>query len=173
MRLAASNNDKMQGYTTITADNTVRSVDGEPRTFEFFDMKSGERETITINGKTGKKTSKPKRSPKKPEQEIEEEVKAFLEPHKEVEQMETKTIKVITDITESEIDVIHAETNDECICIFMDSNSKVKLKPKKGAIITIEIDGYQVEAYSPGVYITIDKLNMDMVFLLVYGGNEE
>jgi hypothetical protein len=37
----------------------------------------------------------------------------------------------------------------------------------------IEVDGEKVSVYSPGVYISADPFDCDMVFLLVLNSNDE
>jgi hypothetical protein len=160
--------NKMEGYTVLERPkrNIARPNDG--REFQFFDMKNFTTETM-ITGKATIDAPQPKKQKKIPKKDIVPPQTAEIMEEKEekLKPWDTTIIKVFTDITEASIEVVHVDKNDDYICIFMDSLSPTKLKPRKGATLEIEVDGEIINAYSPGVYSSIPQVGLDMVFLLV------
>jgi len=195
--------DMMSGYAMLERPRRKVTVEGAPRSFEILDTEAMTKETFNIEGQKPKKRRKasnaepktimdtveppglpegttkvvrePVVKPQEPEEDcawsaIEADAKYDVSP--KAERLE-KTIKVHTDITEVTIGVAHVHMDGEVVCIFMYKDSNTKLKPKKGTEMEIEVDGEKVSVYSPGVYISADPFDCDMVFLLVLNSNDE
>jgi hypothetical protein len=182
------------GYAVLERPSRDVTRPEQERTFEVLDTKTLSKEILQVGGRTksGRKKKDRKMVANPPilpitiptDVEAEED---SLEPTQEAprhlqedeeEQLpvlptERQNIKVFTDITEATIEVVYHYHDESVVCLFMDQGSRTKLRPKKGMVLEIEIDGERINVYSPGVYVPIEPFGVDLVFLLVNSSPEE
>jgi hypothetical protein len=160
---------KKTGYTQIQKPQRQWDGDQAGREFEIIDMGVPSSTKITIGAPTPEKKKRARK--KAPAQEVipvsrEEMPEDIKEPELTYHDCPPKTVKFRTDITEVEIEAMYVHIENEVICIFFDIESKMKIKPRKGTWLEVEIDGDSMDVYSPGISIPVPCMGMEIIFLL-------
>lgn len=79
----------------------------------------------------------------------------------------SKEVLFIAPYTEISIQCLEVHIDNNIISIITDKNDKVKVKPARGATMSVRIDEIEYNVYSSGIYIPINKLNCIMSIFFI------
>jgi hypothetical protein len=142
--------------------------------FEVLDLKTMSKTEIFTNKQDAPKFTKNKKIKTPTSKQNKEDNNSlpqsnFQIKNEEVEQQQTQMIEAIfiTPYTEVSVDCIDVVIDNQTLSVITSSDDKVKVRPARGAELSVKINGELYNLYSSGIYIPIKSLNAVMSIFFV------